>query len=132
LAAAAELEGAISNLQQSLTPAFWVDQRHLNKTSGAAFFTHSSTTIQLLSKLATDGRGVISNQFFTSAFSRIVKANYLLASVAVTDAKNKGSELIIPNLGNNLLTAGNAASTQLHYSTAISDYKAAWSLASRF
>ena len=132
LSAAAELEGAISNLQQSLTSAYWLDQKHLNKTSGAAFFTYSSTAIQLLSKLATDGRGIISNQFFTSAFSRIVKANYLLASVAVTDAKNKGSGPIIYNFANSLVATGNVAAIQLHYSTAISDYKAAWSLASRF
>jgi hypothetical protein len=125
----AELNGAISNLQQSLVTTLWIDQTHLDTTNGGMVYNEDNKAVQYLLKLIKDNHGTISDPVLLESIKRIIKADFLLALVAIEDAARAGRNLIKLNGAITALARGNEAAKQTRYGTAIEYYQNAWSVA---
>jgi len=125
------LSGAISNLQQSLAPALWIDQTHLDKTSGGMVFTKDIAAVQSLLKLMKDKHGTISNVVLLGSIKRLVKADYLLALVSINDVTKARKSPLNLNGAMEALVRGDEEAVRAQYGAAIGYYQNAWNLATR-
>ncbi len=125
-----KISGAISNLQQSLAPALWIDQTHLDRTNGVIDFKVEQAAVQYLMKLLPKGHSTIFNATVQQDIRRITKSDYLLAMTAIENAQTgwpprKLSEAL------SYLVRGNTEAFRSRYDLAIGYYQTAWSLATR-
>src|ERR1039458_1019191 len=127
----ADLNGAISDLQQSLSPALWIDQAHLDPTNGGTAYNKDTAATRYLLKLIKDSHGTIPSAVMLGAIHRILKTDWLLSSVAIGDATKRGGNSTAIAKAKDLLAQGNAAGIQSQYLAAIGYYQNAWSLAIR-
>jgi alpha-tubulin suppressor-like RCC1 family protein len=129
--ATAYLNIAISNLQQSLAPSFWIDQTHLDKSHGGTIFSDEQAAVQNLSLLIKKGNsGKIPNVAMQDFIKRIVKSDRLLALVAIQNAakvRASPKKLVKAILA---LAKGDEEVARLQYGTAIGYYWNAWNYAS--
>jgi len=128
--ATAYLNIAISNLQQSLAPSFWIDQTHLNKSHGGTIFNDEQAAVQNLSLLIKKGNsGKIPNVAMQDFIKRIVKSDRLLALVSIQDAakvRASPKKLVKAILA---LAKGDEEVARLQYGMAIGYYWNAWNYA---
>jgi len=129
--ASGELNNAISNLQQSVSATFWIDQTHLNTTSGVMVFVEDANAAQSLLRLVTYSRGTVTLQVWLKLLGQLVSTDYLLASAAVNDAIKVGVSPIKLNGAITAIARGNQATNEANYIEAIGDYYNAWSVATQ-
>jgi alpha-tubulin suppressor-like RCC1 family protein len=129
--APAYLNIAISNLQQSLAPSFWIDQTHLDKSHGVTIFNDEQAAVQNLSLLIKKGNsGKIPNVAMQDFIKRIVKSDRLLALVAIQDAAKVRASPKKLAKAMQALAKGDAEVARLQYGMAIGYYWNAWNYAS--
>ena len=126
----AYLNIAISNLQQSLAPSFWIDQTHLDKSYGRTIFNDEQAAVQNLSLLIKKGNsGKIANVAMQDFIKRIVKSDRLLALVAIQDAAKVRTSPKKLAKAIQALTKGDEEVARLQYGMAIGYYWNAWNYA---
>lgn len=87
-----QLDEAIRHLGNSLDPALWIDQTHLDRRHGERDFDDEKAAVQELCKLLKDKRGTLLQAALQACINRIVNADHLLAFVAVQDATTAGAD----------------------------------------
>jgi hypothetical protein len=122
----AHLTRAIDRLASSLQPGIWLDQTHVTRSQGELAFNEESATVQELQLLLADKHSSLSQTLLQDLIDRIVKADRLLAVVAIQDALVAGAD---PNnlvLARQELAQGDNAISQGQYPPGIDDYRNAW------
>ena len=125
-----KISAAISNLQQSLAPALWIDQTHLDRTNGVMDFKAEQAAVQYLMKLLPNSHNTIPNATLQQDIKRVTKSDYLLALIAIENAQTGWPPRKL-NEAISYLVRGNAEAVRSRYDLAIGYYQTAWSLAIR-
>jgi hypothetical protein len=118
-----KLYWAINHLAKSLTPWWWVDSRHLRPWCGGKVFDEEKAAVEQLRDLMMDVRSTVPDATVKGFIDRIMKADRLLAVVAIADStKNTARAIVELGKGDNELA-------KRHYDHAIDHYRNAWKLA---
>src|SRR5258708_3465917 len=86
-----QLNEAIIHLTRSLEPELWDDQTHVQRKHGGKAFQEEKETVATLSDCIRRNRSFASNAVLQGFVERIVRADRLLASVAIQEAINAGA-----------------------------------------
>jgi len=121
-----ELNGAIHHLSLSLEAALWLDQTHLVKRHGERAFQEERAAVQELWELLRSRHGGGSNPVLQGFIERIVKADRLLAVVAIQDALNGGVNRGRLAEAQRAVAQGDKEAANAKYAPAIEHYRNAW------
>ena len=123
------LNGAISNLQQSLAPSLWIDQTHLNRASGSMDFDAEASAVGNLTKQMQHNQTSIPTTVFRAEVQRIVRADRLLAMIAFRDFATTRTSLDTLDDAKESLIRGDNSADSGQYLKAIKYYQKAWNFA---
>jgi hypothetical protein len=129
--AGSELDKAVKGLSAALTPAFWTDQAHLARDNGETVFNDGTTAVQALLELNPRRSSTVPEAVWQSCMARLMKADRLLAFVAIEDAGNAGVRSQALAAARSELAQGDAAAALGLYPAAIEHYGNAWRIATR-
>jgi hypothetical protein len=120
------LDEAIRHLGNSLDPALWIDQTHLNRRQGERDFDEEKAAIQALCELLKDKRGTLPQAELWAFINRIIKADRLLALVTLPDAAMAGADRRLLARGWRELARGDKAVVRGENEAGIGHYREAW------
>ena len=126
-----KLDDAIQHLRKALNPAFWIDQTHLQPRGGEKVFDEDKDAVNKLRDLLKDKRRSIPEAVLQGFLMRIVRADRLLALVAINDSVAAGLD---PNEIANArgeLGRGDKDVAGGRYESGIDHYREAWQHACR-
>ncbi len=123
------LAKALQNLADGLNPALWVDQEHLSRAHGEQVFNSDKSALQELSHLVKGKKISTGDAALLALMSRIIKADRLLASVAIADATVAGIDSAKLSHAQDDLTQGDTELADAKYEPGISHYRNAWKFA---
>jgi hypothetical protein len=123
------LSDAIESLNASLRPAFWIDQVHLKPSAGQHVFDAEKESVENLQALLGDKKNSAARASVQDAVNRIIRADRLLADVAIRDATNAHgrAQQIADALREQARADSDAAAGQ--FSRAVERYGKAWAKA---
>ena len=81
-----ELDSVINRLGLGILSAAWLDDNHLDAQTGAALFNFEKPIVPTLNRIAAK----VPRPILTNQLARLVRANRLLAEVAVDEAQRDG------------------------------------------
>jgi hypothetical protein len=113
-------------LSSSLQPGIWLDQTHLTRRQGELAFNEESAAVQELLLLLKGGHPSLSPTLVQGFIDRIVKADRLLAVVAINDALAAGADPAKLARAREELALGDDDITQAQYQSGIDHYRNAW------
>jgi hypothetical protein len=122
----AHLSNAIDHLASSLQAGIWLDQTHVTRPQGELAFNEESATVQQLQLLLADKHSSVSQTLVQDLIDRIVKADRLLAVVAIHDALVAGADPDKLALARQELAQGDNAISNGQYPLGIDNYRNAW------
>jgi hypothetical protein len=121
----AHLGKAINHLANSLQPGIWLDQTHITRRQGEMAFNEESAAVQELLLLLKGGHSL--SQIILQGFiDRIVKADRLLAVVAINDALAAGAGSNKLAHAREELAQGDNNISQGQYQPGMDHYRNAW------
>lgn len=86
-----EIDSAVYCIQKSLTSSFWVDDSHLNLQSGYSVFEWEVGALMQLLPILTSKAKVDVKNIVQAVINKLMKADEILASTAIKEAKALGS-----------------------------------------
>jgi hypothetical protein len=119
-----ELTEAITEISETLIPSLWVDQTHLQPKKGEAVFKEDKEVVKELSELANDKHNGIPN--LRLQIAKLAKADRLLATIAISDAVNKGGKVKEINDANKALAKSDNSIVREKYEDAFEHLGGAW------
>jgi hypothetical protein len=122
----AHLTQAIAHLGGSLQPGIWLDQTHITRRQGALAFNEESAAVQQLLLLMKGGDSSLPQTLVQGFIDRIVKADRLLAVVAINDALAAGAGAGKLARAREELAQGDNNISQGQYQPGMDDYRNAW------
>jgi Tol biopolymer transport system component len=120
-----QLDEAIGELRASLSPALWINQVHLQLRGGDDVFDNEKKSVSDLQKLMKNKRSSISDAALQSAINGCVKADRLLAEIAITEAAPSGRASDIEEARREL-ARGDSEAADGKFAQAIERYSHAW------
>ncbi len=84
------LDAAIAHLTSSLSSEFWIDEIRLQRKHGDRVFQHGLSAVRNLCQLTRDRKSGLSDAVVEGLVDRLVRADRLLAIVAIEDAVAAG------------------------------------------
>ena len=120
------LDDAISHLRESLNPHFWADETHLDRRYGVRVFNEEQAAVRLLTEILQDKRSTIPDTMLQAFIHRVVKADRLLAVVAIQDAARAGADTGKLSGAWRDLARGDEEAARGKYDLAIECYQHAW------
>jgi hypothetical protein len=119
-----KLDEAIKHLTKSLNPDLWVDETHLQPKHGDKVFQEEKDAIVKLLELLKDKKSTIPDATLQGFINRLVSADKLLASTAISDAAGGDAKKI--DKANEELSKGDARALDGKFVDAIEHYRNAW------
>jgi hypothetical protein len=125
------LEDAIEELSRSLAPGLWIDDDHLTR-KGSEVFEREKEAVEKLEHLLEDDDDVsISASFVPAWIEMLVRADRLLAALAIHDAALGGASPAILDAAERELAEGDREAARGDFEDAIREYRDAWRAARR-
>lgn len=126
------LDRAVSGLTRSVKSDNWTDEMHLRRGGGESVYRSDVMVVGLLKSLVGKGSGGTEVLLYQKSIDRLTKADRVLASVQLEEAKQganpKEQQLLLK--ASNEMTRGDRAATDHSYSLAILRYGSTWRIAS--
>jgi len=119
-----KLDEAIKHLTKSLNPDLWVDETHLQPKHGDKVFQEEKDAIVKLLELLKDKKSTIPDATLQGFINRLVSADKLLASTAISDAAGGDAKKI--DKASEELSKGDARALDGKFVDAIEHYRNAW------
>jgi len=120
------LDEAISHLRKSLNPEFWIDETHLHRKHGEQVFNAEKEAVEALAGMMKDPRCTVPDSVLRGFIDRIVRADRLLAVVAIQDAAKAGADQKKLAPAREQVAKGDEQAARAKYDAAIDHYRAAW------
>lgn len=117
---------AISNLQQSLSPSYWIDQTHLSQNYGARAFEYEASAVGSLAKQIQRTPRSSLTRALRVDIERIVKSDRLLAVSAIEDAARANPNANLLAAARRALILGDYEAAREQYLEGITYYRKAW------
>ena len=121
------LQNVINRLGLAVLSAAWLDDNHLDAPSGAALFTFEKQTVLQMERLAAATPGSV----LTNQLARLVRANRLLAEIAVDDAQKSADRPGTIAAYRKVMAQGDSAAASRRPRAALARYQDAWRKAVR-
>jgi len=123
---AAKFDSAIQHLQDSLNPAYWIDQTHLQAKSGNVAMNEEKLAAGKLAEIMEAKGCPVEAAVLQGLIDRIVRCDRLLAMISIQDAANAGlnAKKVAQDYG--LVAKGDREADTGHYANAIEHYRNAW------
>ena len=123
---AQKLDAAIAHLQNSLNPAYWIDQTHLQPKAGNTAMNEEKLAANTLDGIMSSKQCPVNPAVLQDFINRIVKSDRLLATISIKDAANAGlnAKKIAQDLA--MVAKGDAEAAAGRYANAIEHYRNAW------
>ena len=119
-------DDAIQNLANSLNPAYWIDQTHLQPKGGNTAINEEKLTVSKLWEIMESRKRPIDAAVLQGFIDRIVKSDRLLAVISIQDAAKAGLNARKVAEALAMVARGDRAAASGHYANAIEDYRIAW------
>ena len=121
------LDEAIADLVDSLDPALWVDQNHVDPTNGVQVFGFEQDAAGQLVDILKNRQSRIPDEAVLELIKKLVKADRLLAVVSIQDAKTAGANPNRIKQAQQQLAVGDQQAARGNPEQAIQHYALAWS-----
>jgi hypothetical protein len=123
---AQKLDDAIQHLANSLNPAYWIDQTHLQPKGGNTAMNEEKLAVNKLQDIMGANECPVAPAVLQGFIDRIVKSDRLLAIISIQDAANAGlnPKKIAQDLA--MVAKGDAEAAAGRYVNAIEHYRNAW------
>ncbi len=118
------LDQAIAQLKQSLHPSLWDDPLHPDPKKGSRVFQEEKDTVIKLIAIVRDRKSMIDDDIIRGFINRIVAADRLLATVAISDAQGGNPKELAK--ANRELLKGDERAADDRFTSAIEHYRNAW------
>jgi len=119
-----KLDEAIEHLANSLDTGLWVDGTHLQAKHGEKVFQEEKDAVVKLLELIKDKKSNVDKAKLQDFINRLVSADKLLASTAISDAAGGDAKKI--DKANEELSKGDARAVDGNFVDAIEHYRNAW------
>jgi hypothetical protein len=119
-------DDAILNLGNSLNPAYWIDQTHLQPRVGNTAMIEEKLTAGELKGIMEARKCPVDPAVLQGFIDRIVKSDRLLAVVSIQDATKAGLSARKVAEALAMVAARDRAAAAGYYANAIEDYRLAW------
>ena len=119
-------DDAILNLGNSLNPAYWIDQTHLQPRVGNTAMIEEKLTAGELKGIMEARKCPVDPAVLQGFIDRIVKSDRLLAVISIQDATKAGLSARKVAEALAMVAAGDRAAAGGYYANAIEDYRLAW------
>jgi hypothetical protein len=121
-----KLDHAIEHLANSLNPAYWIDQTHLQPKGGNTAMNEEKLAVGMLWEIMGAKKCPVDPAELQGFIDRIVKCDRLLAVISIQDAARAGlnAKKVAEDLA--LVAKGDREADAGHYSNAIEHYRNAW------
>jgi hypothetical protein len=123
---AQKFDAAIQHLADSLNPAYWINQTHLQPRSGNTAMNEEELAVNKLEDIMGSRKCPVAPAVLQGFIDRIVKCDRLLATISIQDAANAGlnARRIAEALA--MVAKGDHEAAAGHYANAIEHYRNAW------
>ncbi len=125
------LDAAIAHLTSSLSSEFWIDEIRLQRKHGDRVFQHGLSAVRNLCQLARDRKSGLSETTIEGFVDRLVRADRLLAVVAMEDAIAAGVKEQKIEQARKWLARGDADATHELCRGGLYEYRQAWKRVAR-
>ena len=123
---AQKFDDTIQHLQDSLIPAYWIDQTHLHARGGNTAMNEEKLAANKLAEIM-EARGCpIAPAVLQGFIDRIVKCDRLLAIISIQEAASAGLNPKKVAQDYALVAKGDREAAAGHYANAIEHYRNAW------
>jgi hypothetical protein len=127
----AKLAGAIRHLTQSLATTLWLDETHLQPTSGEKVFNGTKQAVQDLHRLLTFNKGSVAAPELQGLVNQLVQECRLLALVAIQDTISQSAGAKQVNQAESELAKGDQSIADGDFETGLDHYRNAWQALAR-
>ena len=127
--AAERLEDATDELAESLATRLWLDETHVQAKLGEEMFDEEKETVHELHELVRSKTSSILERAVKDLLEELVRADRLLAMVAIQDATQADGSLEAFAAANKVLAEGDRDLAQGRPDEAVDDYGKAWAKA---
>jgi hypothetical protein len=117
---------AIKHLANSLNPAYWIDQTHLQPKGGETPMREAMLAVITLQEIMDSRRCPVDRSVLQGFIVRIVNSDRLLAVISIQDAAKAGLNARKIAEANAMVARGDEAAAAGHYANAIEYYHDAW------
>jgi hypothetical protein len=123
---AQKFDDAIAHLANSLNPAYWIDQTHLQPKGGNTAMNEEKLAANTLDGIMSSKQCPVDPAVLQGFINRIVKSDRLLAIISIEDAAAAGlnPKKIAEDLA--MVAKGDAEAAAGRYANAIEHYRNAW------
>jgi hypothetical protein len=117
---------AIDHLADSLNPAYWIDQTHLQPKRGNTAMNEEKLAVNALWEIRDSKHCPVDPAVLQGFIDRIVKCDRLLAIICIREAAKAGMNprKVAEDLA--MVTKGDREAAAGHYGNAIEHYRNAW------
>ena len=122
-----ELDDAMAELTEALLPRLWIDELHPTPKDGAHVFQEEKDAALELRELVKSRKSAIPDTLLLAFVDRIVRADRLLATVAIGDARGGDARKL--DKASDEVQKGDRERLQGDAEGAIEHYRSAWWLA---
>ena len=126
-----KLDYAIRHLETCLHSELWIDETHIQRSSGKEVFQEEAHAIDKLCQLLASKKTDLPDSLLQDWINRLTRADRLLASVALQEAFAAGGSGRKLNQVQSFLQSGDAESAGGKCGSGIEDYRNAWKFAAR-
>jgi hypothetical protein len=123
---AQKFDEAIAHLQDSLNPAYWIDQTHLKPKGGNLAMNQEKLAANTLDIIMNSKQCPVDPAVLFGFIDRIVRSDRLLATISIQDAASAGlnAKKIAEDLA--MVAKGDREAAAGRYANAIEQYRNAW------
>jgi len=123
---AVKFDYAILHLQNSLNPAYWIDQTHLQPKGGNTALNEEKLAVNMLDVIMESARCPVDPAILQGFINRILKSDRLLAIISIQDAANAGLNAKKVAQDYAMVAKGDEEAAAGRYANAIEHYRNAW------
>jgi hypothetical protein len=123
---AQKFDDAIQHLQDSLNPAYWIDQTHLQSKGGNMAMNEEKLAANKLAEIMDSKDCPVAPAVLQGFIDRIVKCDRLLAVLSIQEAANAGLNPRKVEQDLAMVAKGDREADAGHYANAIEHYRNAW------
>ncbi len=123
------VNAALENLNDALGSSLWLDQTHITRSRGESVFNNTKEAVQALSRMINQRHSSVDGALVQNLIDRIVRADRLLAVIAIQDATTAGVNPKKLSQASDELTKGDADISDGQYESGIAHYRDAWKIA---
>lgn len=123
---AQKFDAAIEHLADSLKPAYWIDETHLQPKGGNTAMNEEKLAVSKLQEIMDSNKCPVDPAALQGFIDRIVKCDRLLAVISIQDAARAGlnARKVAEDLA--MVAKGDREADAGHYANAIEHYRNAW------